>query len=61
MNRFFALSLVMLGGVFIASTGRLSGQSAAPGAGTPSVEWRTYGGDLASTRASLMQAIEGGA
>ena len=48
----FAPFLLLLGAVFTASSGPLSGQTA-----PQMVEWRTYGGDLASTRYSpLAQA-----
>src|SRR2546425_5492633 len=51
-RRLFASLLVLLGAVFTASNGRLSGQSAGQ-----MVEWRTYGGDLASTRYSPLAQI----
>src|SRR5437762_14170697 len=51
-RRLFASILVLLGALFTASSGPLSGQSAAQ-----MVEWRTYGGDLASTRYSPLAQI----
>jgi quinoprotein glucose dehydrogenase len=50
--RLFASFLVLPGVVFIASSGILSGQSTGR-----MVEWRTYGGDLASTRYSPLDQI----
>ena len=50
-RRLFASLLILLGAVS-ASNGRLSGQSA-----QQMVEWRTYGGDLASTRYSPLAQI----
>ena len=51
-GRLFAAFLVLLGIAFTSSNGSLSGQSAAR-----MVEWRTYGGDLASTRYSPLDQI----
>ena len=51
LGRLFALFFI-LGAIFTASNGQLSGQSAGQ-----MVEWRTYGGDLASTRYSPLAQI----
>jgi len=51
LRRLFA-SCLIFGAAFAGSNGRLSGQSAGQ-----MVEWRTYGGDLASTRYSPLAQI----
>src|SRR2546422_5192759 len=51
LSRLFA-SFLVLAAIFIAPSGQLSGQSAGQ-----MVEWRTYGGDLASTRYSPLAQI----
>src|SRR4051812_16833025 len=51
-RRLFAAFLILLCATFAVSNGRLSGQSAAQ-----TVEWRTYGGDLASTRYSPLAQV----
>src|SRR6266853_6657374 len=54
MSRFGRLfaSVLIFSAILTASNGRLSGQSAGQ-----MVEWRTYGGDLASTRYSPLAQI----
>jgi quinoprotein glucose dehydrogenase len=52
LPRFCASFVVLIGAVLAVSTGSLSGQSAGR-----MVEWRTYGGDLASTRYSPLDQI----
>src|SRR6266545_4756476 len=51
-RRLFASFVILLGVVLAAWTGGVSGQSSAP-----MVEWRTYGGDLASTRYSTLAQV----
>src|SRR3979490_2944245 len=54
MSRFASLfaPFLIISAIFTAPNGRLSGQSAGR-----MVEWRTYGGDLASTRYSPLDQI----
>ena len=51
-RRLFVSSLALLGALLAASHSRLAGQS-----GAQRVEWRTYGGDLASTRYSPLDQM----
>ena len=64
MTRRVGLGVGLIALVVLSNRGPMTGQAPAPAAaastGGPNQEWRTYGGDLASTRYSPLDQINAG-